>query len=94
MRVKRCDGWHSPCLTFLALRFAPYDGFPIRGKDETCACVGNFKTSPAWFVYIQKERLLNGVFVRTRLNKDSMLQTNIRRAQNGFAVIYCIGKMV
>src|SRR5688572_18845407 len=78
--MERLDGLQSPCLSLLPFCLTPHNWLPIRREDEARTCVGNFKTIAARFIHVQEERLLDGMFMRTRFDENPVFQTNIRCA--------------
>ena len=76
------------------LNFVVNDRFPIWCQDQARTGVGNFKTIAAGFIHIQKECLVNRVFMRTGFDEHTMFQTDIRCTQNGFTVVDGVGEVM
>src|SRR4029077_19169155 len=85
--VERFDRLQSPGLSFPALGFGPADRLPVRRQHKACASAGHLDPVAAGFVHIKKEGLLDRVFVRPRLNKDSVLEEDISSTQHVLARI-------
>jgi hypothetical protein len=94
MRVEAFNRLESPCLSFLSLRFRPPNWLPIRRKNETRAGIRNFHAIAAGLVDVEKERLLDGVFVRPRFDKDPVLEKDIGAPQYILATIDGVSNVV
>ena len=71
--MKAFNGLEAPGLTELPFVFSPHDRLPVGRQHQSCARAGNLDSIPARFVDVQEERLLNGVFVGSRLDVDAVL---------------------
>src|SRR5262245_23803420 len=78
MRVERLDGLESPRLSLLPLGLIPDDRLPIRREHQTRTGVIEFDAIAAGLVDIEKERLLDGVLVRSSLDVNAVLETDVR----------------
>src|SRR6516164_6567454 len=80
VRMKGLHGLKPPRLAFGAFAFGPNDWLPIGSENEACTGIDDFHAVAAGLVDVEKERLLNGVFVWTGLDEDAGFQKNISGA--------------
>ena len=94
MGVERLNRLKAPGLPFLTFLLRPGHWLPIRGQDETCAGVGKFDPVTGRLPYVEEERALDGMLMRSRLDVHAVLEKDIRRAQDIFALVSGIGDVM
>src|SRR6185437_11993366 len=92
--MERLDGLKPPRLALLAFGLGPADRLPVRRKHQPRAGTSDLDPVAARLIDIEEERLLDGVFVRTRLDKDAVLKENVGSTQDVFARVECVGHVV
>ena len=94
MGVERLNSLEAPGLPLLTFFLRPGHWLPIRLQDETCARVGKFDPVAGRLPHVEEERALDRMLVRSRLDVHAVLEKDIGRAQNVFALVGGIGDVM
>ena len=70
-------GFQPPGLSFHAFGLGPADRFPVGSQHQAGTGIGQFDPIAAGFPDIEEKSLLDGVFMRSCLDKHPVFQKNI-----------------